>query len=253
MTGAAGIGSIAAALVVASALLPSGSATGAPSLIADLSSEEIAITAGFSGAELLLFGAVEGEGDVVVVVRGPRRRELVRRKTRIAGIWVNGKTVACDDVPVFYRVASTAPLDGIASPDLLAKLGIGAGRLRFTVVGSEAASTVAEFRTAMLRNKRKSKLYGDNVGTVTTVGGRLVRTSVSFPANVQTGTYKVDVYLFRGGRVIGRFEKPLTVRKAGIEARIYNFAHQQSALYGALAIVMALMAGWLAGVVFRKV
>lgn len=253
MTGAAHIGSIAAALVVASGLLHSGPATGAPSLIADLSSEEIAITAGFSGAELLLFGAIEGKGDVVVVVRGPRRRELVRRKRRIAGIWVNGKTVAFDDVPVFYRVASTAPLDGIASPDLLAELEIGAGRLRFAAVGSEAASTVAEFRTAMLRNKRKSELYGNTVGTVTTVGGRLFRTSVSFPANVPTGTYAVDVYLFRGGRVIGRFEKPLTVHKAGIEARIFNFAHQHSAMYGVIAIVIALVAGWLAGVVFRKV
>ena len=253
MTGAGRRGSIAAALVVASGLLHAGPATGAPALIADLSSDEIAITTGFSGAELLLFGAIEGKGDVVVVVRGPRRRELVRRKTRIAGIWVNGKTVAFDNVPVFYRVASTAPLDALASPELLARLGIGAQRLRFAAVGSEAAATVAEFRTAMLRNKRKSELYGAEIGEVRTMGGRLFRTSVSFPANVPTGTYAVEVFLFRGGRVIGRFEKPLTVRKAGIEARIYNFAHQQSAMYGVIAIVIALVAGWLAGVVFRKV
>ena len=44
--------------------------TGQP-LVADLSAHEISITTGFSGTELLLFGATEGEGDVIVVIRGP--------------------------------------------------------------------------------------------------------------------------------------------------------------------------------------
>ena len=103
-----------------------------------------------------------------------------------------------------------------------------------------------------MRNKKKSRLYGSDVGKVTVVGGRLFRTSVSFPANVPTGAYRVEVYLFRNGRVIGRFEKPLTVRKAGIEADIFNFAHENSAMYGIFAIIIALVAGWAAGAVFRK-
>lgn len=253
MTGPAGRASVVAGMVVVSALSHIAPAASATLLIADLSSTEIAITAGFSGAELLLFGAVEGKGDVVVVVRGPAHREVVRRKMRVAGIWVNGQTVAFDDVPAFYRVASTAPLDRIAGSETLAALGIGAERLRFATVGSETAATAAEFRKALLRNKRKSELYGTTIGKVSIAGGRLFRTSVSFPANVPTGTYRVEVYLFRDGRVIDRFEKPLTVQKAGIEARIFNFAHENSAMYGVIAILIALAAGWFAGVVFRKV
>ena len=105
----------------------------------------------------------------------------------------------------------------------------------------------------MVRNKRKSGLYGAEIGTVTTVGGRLFRTSVSFPANVPTGPYMVHVYLFREGRMIDQFKKRLTVQKAGIEADIFDFAHQHSAMYGLIAIVIALVAGWLAGAVFRKI
>lgn len=243
----------AMALYAAAGLFFASPVVAAPSLIADLSSKEIAITAGFSGTELLLFGALEGEGDVVVVVRGPLRRELVRRKSRVAGIWVNGKTIAFDNVPAYYRVASTAPLDRVASDRSLARFGIGAGRIGFTSVGSDPAPVVAVFREALLRNKRKQNLYGKRIGTVTTIGGRLFRTSVSFPANVPTGAYEVDVHLFREGRMIARFSRPLTVQKAGIEARIYNFAHERSAIYGLIAIAIALVAGWLAGVVFRKV
>ncbi|MHA1108050.1 MAG: TIGR02186 family protein, partial [Alphaproteobacteria bacterium] len=130
------------ALAFATALLAAAPTVAAPKLVADLSSGEIAITTGFSGTELLLFGAIEGPGDVVVVVRGPTRRELVRRKMRVAGIWVNGKTVAFDGAPAYYRVAATAPLDGIAPPATLARLGIGAGRLQFSVAGMETAAVV---------------------------------------------------------------------------------------------------------------
>lgn len=244
---------VAAALAVAVAGMSAQETFASTNLIADLSSREIAITAGFSGTELLLFGAVEGSGDVVVVVRGPKRRELVRRKERVAGIWVNGRTVAFENAPAYYRVAATSALDTIASSKTLGRLGIGADHLDFSVAEADAEGPVGEFRTALLRNKRKSKLYGAEVGKVTVMGGRLFRTSVSFPATVPTGTYTVDVYMFRKGRVVGRFEKPLTVQKAGIEASIFNFAHENSAMYGIIAILIALVAGWAAGAVFRKV
>jgi len=244
------VGRVTGVLALAAVFVCGHKALAATSLVADLSSGEIAITAGFSGTELLLFGAVEGSGDVVVVVRGPKRRELVRRKNRVAGIWVNGRTVAFDGTPAYYRVAATTTLDKIASSRTLKRLRIGTENLQFTAAASEGP--VEQFRTALLRNKKKNRLYGANVGKVTIVSGRLFRTSVRFPPNVPTGTYKVDVYMFRKGKVIGRFERPLTVHKAGIEADIFNFAHRNAVWYGIFAIIIALVAGWVAGAIFRK-
>jgi hypothetical protein len=63
----------------------------AQELIADISERRIDITTGFSGAEVLVFGAIEGEGDVVVVARGPSQNMVLRRKERQFGIWINGK------------------------------------------------------------------------------------------------------------------------------------------------------------------
>ena len=40
-------------------------------LVAALSNHLVAISTGFSGTDVLLFGAIDGTGDVVVVVRGP--------------------------------------------------------------------------------------------------------------------------------------------------------------------------------------
>ena len=219
-------------------------------LVADLSSNEIGITADFSGTELLLFGAVEGEGDIAVVVRGPKRREVVRRKGRIIGVWINTASVAFENVPAFYWIATTRPLEEIASAAELARLELGEGRLRIAARG--AAERVGRFRDALLRNKRRLGLYGGAPHRVAIVEGRLFRTTVTFPATVPTGRYTVEVYLFRAGRLISTTTKPLTVRKAGIEAQIFDFAHQHAAWYGIIAIVIALMAGWGAGMVFRK-
>jgi uncharacterized protein (TIGR02186 family) len=226
-------------------------ARAADPLVADLSSREIAITTGFTGSELLLFGAVDGDGDIVVVVRGPPHQEVVRRKERIAGIWVNAESVSFREVPSFYHVAGTRPLVEIAPLRALTGLELGVNRLKFQRVGATQANDDL-FRKALLRNKQRVALYSKELGNVKMMGRRLFRTTVTFPTIVPTGTYSVDVLLFRGGRVIDTETTPLRVRKAGLEADIFNFAHEQSALYGVIAILIALMAGWLAGAMFRK-
>ena len=47
----------------------------AEGLVADLTSHLIAITTGFTGASVVLFGATDGPGNVIVAVRGPERLE----------------------------------------------------------------------------------------------------------------------------------------------------------------------------------
>ena len=242
---------VAGAILAAGAHAPPAAAQGTDALIADLSSREIAITTGFAGTELLLFGAVDGEGDIVVVVRGPKRREIVRRKERIAGVWVIGRSVAFDEVPAFYFVTSTRPLRDIASAAVFAPRRIGADNLHIVPV-ARADVGRTEFRRALLRNKARSGLYGENQGAVKVTGGRLFRTRVFFPSNVPTGNYTAEVYLMRNGVIIGGQSTPLVVHKVGLEADVFQVAHRHSTLYGIIAIVIALGAGWLAGVVFRR-
>ena len=69
----------------------------------------IAVTAGFVGTKLLLFGAIDDEGEVAVVVRGPEGPMVVRRKERVAGIWINRAQARFAPVPLFYWVATSRP------------------------------------------------------------------------------------------------------------------------------------------------
>ncbi|MCP4330463.1 MAG: hypothetical protein GY791_18730 [Alphaproteobacteria bacterium] len=221
-------------------------------LVADLSKHLVAITTGFSGADVLLFGTTEEEGDIAVVVRGPGEDIVVRRKQRVAGIWINGRSLTFGHVPAFYAVAATGDVEGFAPPSVLHRHQIGAQYLRFINPKRAEDDEIQEFREALLRNKAAQGLYPHHVGEVQLLGGRLFRTPVVFPANVPTGTYVVEVFVLKDGNVIAAQTTPLLVSKVGTEAEIFDFAHDQSALYGIVAIIIALVAGWLAGAIFRK-
>jgi uncharacterized protein (TIGR02186 family) len=218
-------------------------------LVADLSDHLVAITTGFTGTEVLLFGAIDEDGDVVIVVRGPEVPLLVRRKARIAGVWVNRDEARFAGAPAFYAVASNRPIADIAPHDELVRNQIGVENLALEVTGVEDE---ALFREAFIRNKRRDDLYSDEPGKVSFLTGRLFRTDIYFPANVPVGTYTVQVFLVRDGEVVGAQTTPLVISKVGVGAEIFLFANRHSALYGLLAIVFALMAGWVASAVFRK-
>ena len=222
-------------------------------LAVDLSGSMVAITTGFVGSDLLLFGATEGAGDVVVVVRGPQGDERVRRKGKIAGIWVNRDEMIFNGVPATYSVAASRPLEEILTAAEQFDNQIGSANLRLDARDrARPLVEVEAFREALIRNKQRSGLYRPDVGKVHFVENRLFRTSIHFPANVPVGTYVVDVYLAQGGRVTSSKSTLLDVRKFGFEARVYDLAHRHSLAYGVLAILIAAMAGWFAGVVARE-
>ena len=221
-------------------------------LVADLTEYRIAITTGFVGTDVHVFGAKSGPGDVVVIVRGPTLPYAVRRKDRIAGIWLNARRIDFDGVPSFYAIASTRPLDELMSPVTRLREEIGLDSLNLIPDEDADDAEIAEFRAALLRIKRSAGLFGREVEKVSVQREPLFKTNVHFPANVPTGSYDIRVLLIRDGEVASAQTVPLQVSKSGIDALVYEFAHRQSAAYGLIAILGALLAGWIAHLVFRK-
>ena len=223
-------------------------------LVADLSKHLVAITTGFTGSDVLVFGALEGKGDVVVVVQGPPADVVVRRKARVSGIWVNRDSLTFAGAPSFYAVAATGPLAKIVPEAIAQQEQIGLSYLRLRLAEGEAANPedLKTFRTALLRLRAGNDLYPKRLFPVTLVGNRLFRAELHFPANVPTGAYTVRFYLLREGKIIGAFSTPLYVNKTGMSAEVAAFAHEQSILYGLLAVLFAIFLGWLGAVVLRR-
>src|SRR5260370_31389551 len=145
--------------------------TRAEDLVADLTSHLIAITTGFTGASVVLFGATDGPGDVVVAVRGPEREMTVRRKTRIAGIWVNTQEVTFANAPSFYAVAESHAIEEILSPAAAAFYRLGIANLRLEAETPAPSVVVDAFRAALERTQQQAGLFVNPVGQVAFLRG----------------------------------------------------------------------------------
>jgi len=226
--------------------------TRAEGLVADLTSHLIAITTGFTGASVVLFGATDGPGDVIVVVRGPEREMTVRRKNRIAGIWVNTQEVTFTNAPSFYAVAASHAIEEILSPAAAALYRLGVANLKLEAeTPAPSAVVVDAFRAALERTQQQAGLFVNRMGKVDFLGERLFRTTIVFPANVPTGTYLVEVFLVRDKDVVSGQTTPLVVSKVGVDAAVFEFSGRQPGFYGAIAVLTAVVAGWLASLPFR--
>lgn len=222
-------------------------------LVVDLTKNVVQVTTGFTGSDVMLYGVKDGPGDVVVVVRGPLQRIVVRRKEHIAGIWINTDNMTFDAVPDYYAVASNLPIEEIVQEYERDTYQIGSGHVEFEPLEVNAPlNEIKFFRDALIRAKARTNLYTIAANDLIFLSEDMFRTEFRFPANVTTGTFSVDVFLVKDGVVQNVKTKLLNVRKFGIEATIYDLAHRQSFVYGALAILIACLAGWAANAAFRR-
>jgi uncharacterized protein (TIGR02186 family) len=227
-----------------------------------LSTDNVSITAGFSGADLTIFGSLEnadprvarqGRYDIIVVLEGPARPVVVRRKDRVLGIWVNLESETFENVPVSYSVATTRPLQDVTDPNSYKQLSLGAANLYMQPADDgDSPATIQEFTAALRERKSATGLYSENVGGVQFLSQNLFRATVRLAPNVPVGTHKARAFLFKSGLFIKESSAQLEIRKSGFEQSIFRVAHDYSFLYGIFAVSLAMLTGWLGRLIFRK-
>jgi len=231
-------------------------------VVAGLSQNRVSITTNFDGSEILIFGAVKraapvpdgaGDLDVVIAVAGPSEPVTVRRKERVAGIWVNTDAVEVDEAPSFYAVATSGPFDAVLSnvEDLRHRVSL--VRAIRSVGAPESVSNAEDFTAALMRIRTRDALYQLHEDTVELTEDTLFRTSIALPANLREGDYTVRIFLTRGGVVVDHHETVIFVQKVGLERFLYTLAHERPLAYGILSLAIAIAAGWLASAVFRYI
>ncbi|ESY74265.1 TIGR02186 family protein [Mesorhizobium sp. M0051] len=227
-----------------------------------LSTDNVSITAGFSGADLTIFGSLEnpdplvarqGRYDVIVVLEGPPKPVVVRRKDRVLGVWINLDSETFENVPVSYSVATTRPLQDITEPNSYKQLSLGASNLYMQPADpGDSPATIEEFTAALRERKSATGLYSENVGGVQFLSQNLFRATVRLAPNVPVGTHKARAFLFKSGLFIKESSAQLEIRKSGFEQSIFRVAHNYSFLYGVFAISLAMLTGWLGRLIFRR-
>jgi uncharacterized protein (TIGR02186 family) len=226
------------------------------------STEHVVLTAGFSGADLTIFGALEntdpllarqGRYDVVVVLRVPRVRSL--SGVRIAlGMWINTRSETFVNVPVSYSLATTRMPQDITDPVSYKRLSLGANNIHLEPLDPrQSPVTIQEFTDALRDRKQATTLYSANYGGVQFLSASLFRATLKLAPNVPVGTHKARAFLFRNGQFIRESSAQLSIFKSGFEQWIFRRASRvHGFFYGIAAVAVAMLTGWLGRLMFRR-
>ncbi|WP_426268033.1 TIGR02186 family protein [Sphingomonas sp. LHG3443-2] len=231
-----------------------------PRLVPDISARSIEIRYSFTGAQLLLFGAILYPGgrtptrplDVVVVLKGPVQPMIVREKQKIAGIWMNADSHRFVSAPSYYAVASNRPLAQIVGERTAAVYELGLGNLQLSPGGGAQVEKAQRFENGLLDLRTRQGLYAENSNGVEISDGVLYRARIAIPSQVPIGTYETETFLIDRGKVIAAATKEVEVRKTGFERFIATAARRHGFLYGLAAVILSLGLGWGAAALFGR-
>jgi uncharacterized protein (TIGR02186 family) len=234
-----------------------------PKLVPDVSQRNIEIAYSFTGAELLLFGAILYPGgrrprddertDIVVVVKGPTQSILIREKEKVAGIWVNAERLRYRSAPSFYAIASSRPVTRLVDGRTRAIYEFGLDSLQLSPASSAPSPVQDRFQRGLVELKRSAGLYVEAPGAVEITGGVLYRARLTIPARVPVGRYTAETFLIRDGRVLAAAVRPIDIRKSGFERFVARSADRRSIAYGLVAVALSVLLGWAAGWVARRI
>jgi len=250
---------LAVLLALAILLFTAPSANAQQDIISGVSTDLIQIRSDFAGTDIVVFGAIEGTEpgaslqayDVVVVLRGPPIEVMVRRKDRVLGLWLNREQVRFIEMPGYYFLASTRPVEDIAPGLLLERFRLGGDIIGVPTDESLPVESELIFREAAIRNLAREQLFVQTPVGIEFLSQTMFRTRIPVPSTVPPGEYHAEVYLFRAGSLVTVQSSPVFVDKTGLERRIYDFAYDASLSYGLVAVGMACLLGWLSFALFR--
>jgi len=231
-----------------------------PVLVPDISARKVEIRYSFTGAQLLLFGAIVYPGgrppprpaDIVVVLRGPVQPILVREKQRILHIWMNADSNRFRSAPSFYAVASSRPVLQLVDNRTAAIYEMGLHNLQLSPGGGALPEKERRFEAGLLDLRRRQGLYSENPQGVEISGGVLYRATITIPSQVPVGTYTAETFLIDRGRVLAVATKDIEINKSGFERYVALAARRHEGLYGLAAVLLSLGLGWAAAAFFRR-
>ena len=226
-----------------------------PILVPEVSQHQVQLRQGFTGTELLLFGALmtpEGtragdDYDIVVVLKGPTQSVVVREKQKVAGIWINAGSTQLRSAPSYYAVASSRPVSRIVDERTAAIYELGLKWLQLSPIGAIDPAEQERFAAGLVDLRSRGRLYLQNDGGVAISGGVLYQARIALPSNLVTGTYTAETFAIAKGRVVTSAISQIRVEKIGIEEAIADFSQDHSLAYGLLTIAVAVAMGWAAG------
>lgn len=229
-------------------------------LVPEVSQSEVQVRQGFTGTELLLYGAIldpagrrgGAEYDIVVVLKGPSEPIRMREKERILGIWMNAESSDFRSAPSFFAVAASQPVEDIVDERTAAIYELGTKFIQLSPSGVIEPEKQSRFAAGLVDQRERAGLYKQDMNGVSITEGVLYKARIKLPSNVVTGKYTAETFAITNGRVIASAIADVEVKKVGFERFVEYASRDWSLIYGLVAVALSIGMGFFAGRVFAR-
>lgn len=247
-------------LLAALLLLPLAAVRPAHALTCQVTPNTVAINLSYHGATLNVSGENTAGDELVIRIGNAAGDAHYKYMGKAAGVfWMKKGDVGFKNVPEVYLLYTSRDIEHLLDP---------AGQ-KANLIGYEALKEAAEMETAsdelngnearwkeeFIRFKEHQKLYAIHSGTITRQHGAAsdaYQVEVAWPYQAAPGTYTIEAMAVRDGQVMERAQTEFSVARTGVVAWLSNLAFNSPAAYGIMAVVVAIIAGFAVGLVFRK-
>ena len=221
----------------------------------------IEIGLSYHGDRIHFFGVNPVPGADVVVKLTAEKEEAIKLsvKGRVGPFWMTVKQYEVTGSPFIYKIHSSKPLDQIVSPETAQELELGYAAVRqkmklHLIRGDAAPDDADKVFKGVVKIKENANLYNivEDPERLEVAEGKLFKHYFRFPAAATEGRYLVESYCFQDGQLVGYGKDVIQMQKVGLEHWFTYTSQNRPVFYGILAVVIALGAGLLVGVIFRK-
>ncbi len=208
----------------------------------------------FQGTQVRVQGDLPRGAQAVVEVRGQSVDEALLRKGRRGFLWMNVGEVQARGAPCLCLVAATDP-KLLSSPAGGQPWGYDALKKQISFGDGLSAGDRDILFGQFMQLKESEGLYQASAASLkmrtTRRGTPAVEGSFWLPGRVAPGTYQVVLWVVQDGAVVDKRAVDLEVAKVGFPAVLSTLAYEHGALYGFLAVGIAVLTGFAMGFLFK--
>ena len=232
-----------------------------PKVVTAASKHIIEIGLSYRGDEIHFFGVNPMPGADLVIRLTAAKEEDVKLsvKGRVGPFWMTVKQYEVAGAPFIYKIHASKPLDQIISRETAQELELGYVAVRqkmklHLIRGTAAPDDEEKIFKGLIKIKEEANLYNivEDPKRLEISEGKLFKHYFRFPPAATEGRYQVETFAFVKGELVGYGKDFIEIKKVGLENWLTQTSQNQPVFFGILAVVIAVGAGLLVGVIFWK-
>ncbi len=223
------------------------------SLSFEMRPNHIEISTFYNGTTVIAKGKVPYGTEAVLRISGHYTELHLKKKGKVAGLlWMNIGDVTIDNVPeAFMVVCSDNMSKKIDDPGL----NLGYKYLEKMMTLEPKDEDKGFIFREFVKLQEKSGTYGIFGGklkyTEKSNGIREFEATIPVPPKIKQGDYKVEAFAVKNDKILASSDRKLTLKQGGFPELVSRLAFNYSLIYGIGAVVIAIFAGLLMGVLFK--